>query len=403
MSQVPKSTPSSSLGLLSNPSNSISTPSSPTISFSNSNRNISPTNKTILNNNIESKNVEKIDLIAIEQRQQVTENNINQIQIQMNLILNAINKLSNTNIDSNNIDTVAQANNVSEQKQMSEVNAKNNFQSKTISHREQVKEKTIDASKALFDLPTTSYNKIQNFTSAKQNDLQFNNSSFNLNESTIASIDETKLCLDNVSNPNNNNFSFIQQLLPSPSSASQPTLTELLQSGIKATAANNDRTKIKDVHKLLELLTEQAKAIVKVEHDANSCSASEYLIYSLSLMKLLFDFGLNATLEYHFSLMKLVQANEAKLTSQNPLLMLEMMSKYKRLHHTNLLHSSYIYSNNNNNNNNNNKSNNSNNYKSNPRNASYKFTGTPCTFHTKQLGRPANHSDEQCRVAKTKQ
>ena len=181
----------------------------------------------------------------------------------------------------------------------------------------------------------------------------------------------------------------------------QPTLSELLQSGIKVASTTHDKNKIKDVHKLIELLTEQAKAIVKssssmsatstTEHDSSNCAAGDFLIYTLQLLKLLFEYGLHATLEYHFALLKRVHAGECTLKGEHPMLMFEIFSKYKRLHYEKLLYSSLVHSTT--------SSTNSNKQQS-ARRTAPKFNGTPCTYHTKLLGRAANHSDEQCRVAK---
>jgi hypothetical protein len=155
---------------------------------------------------------------------------------------------------------------------------------------------------------------------------------------------------------------------------------------------------------LIELLTEQAKSIVKSsslttsEHDSSTCASSDFLIYTLQLMKLLFEYGLHATLEYHFALLKRVHAGECVLKGEHPMLMFEILSKYKRLHHDKLLHSSLLHSNNNNNNNNNYSNSYSNKQQSSARKSTPKFTGTPCSYHTKLLGYSANHSDEQCRA-----
>jgi hypothetical protein len=78
------------------------------------------------------------------------------------------------------------------------------------------------------------------------------------------------------------------------------------------------------------------------------------------------------------------------------MLMFEIISKYKRLQHEKLLHSTLIYSNTNNN-----KS--STNNKQSARKPAAKFDGAPCAYHTKLLGHAANHSDAQCRAAKSKQ
>jgi hypothetical protein len=263
--------------------------------------------------------------------------------------------------------------------------------SSTLIQRDRVKDQVFESSKKLFGVSDSQLNTIDAMNS-RQSAI---NQTFDFNESTIQ-LDESKLS-DNVSN-NPNNFAFIQQLLPT-ATASQPTLTELLQSGLKATAANNDRTKIKDVHKLLELLTEQAKSIIKSSeqsHDSTSNATSDYLIYTLNLMKLLFDFGLQATLEYHFALMKKVQANECRLTGEHPMLYIEIASKYKRLQTSNVLQSSLMFTSNTNSNSNSKSSNG----KSNGRTP--KFTGKPCEYHTKLLGKPANHSSDDCRVAKAK-
>ena len=186
--------------------------------------------------------------------------------------------------------------------------------------------------------------------------------------------------------------------MPTAAVVNQPTLSELLQSGIKVASTTHDQNKIKDVHKLLELLTEQAKSIVKSssDHDSSSCPASDYLMYTLQLMKLLFEYGLHATLEYHFALLKRVHNGECSLKGEHPMLMFEVFTKYKRLHHDKLLHSSLQHSTYSN------SSSFNQNKQQQARKQIPKFSGTPCAFHTKQLGKPANHSDEQCRVAKSK-
>ncbi len=149
------------------------------------------------------------------------------------------------------------------------------------------------------------------------------------------------------SNTNNNtnansNISFIQQLMPTPATATEPTISEILSSGIKATANKNDSTKIKDVHQLVELLTEQAKSIIASSD--NQHSSNEFLLYTLQLFKLLFEYGIHAALHFHFNLMKKVQQNETKLTAEQPMLMFDVITRWKRLENNKILFSTPITS-----------------------------------------------------------
>jgi hypothetical protein len=315
----------------------------------------------------------------LEQQQIQTSIEIGELKSTIGDLVSAMHRMVSDRTSTNSTPSTIQTE--TKQSESVHVQSKPASLSNTLINRDQVKHEVFESSKKLFGVSDSQLHSIDAF---KQ---QAINQTFDLNESTI-DMNETKLSDTVSSNPNN--ISFIQQLLPT-ATTTQPTLTELLQSGLKATAANHDRTKIKDVHKLLELLTEQAKSIIKSsEHDTSTCAASDYLMYTLNLMKLLFDFGLAATLEYHFALMKKVQANEAKLVGEHPMLFIEIASKYSRLPHTNVLQSVPIST-------------------AKPtstgkfgRKSTPKFTGKPCEYHTKLLGKPANHSDAECRVAKQK-
>jgi hypothetical protein len=319
----------------------------------------------------------------METQSQKQSDDIHEMKQSMSLLLEAINSMKvdrvpissiqenkNTNLystssdsDSISIVTRPQANKI--------------VMSNTMSQREQVKDNTIEATKTLFDLSSAKQQAISNYA---------NNQTFDLSD-TMIDLNETKN--DHVSlQQQQNNISFISSLLPQSNTSDRTSLAELLQSGIKANATSSNH-KIKDVHKFLELLTEQAKTIVQTDNQSGS-GASDYLLYTLSLMKLLFDYGLNATLDYHFKLMKRIQAKECKILTEQPMLMLDIMSKYKRVSSEKLLHSTLLYTSN--------TSTSKSSSKSNPRSGNGKFSGVPCAFHTKQLGHPANHSDEQCRA-----
>ena len=123
----------------------------------------------------------------------------------------------------------------------------------------------------------------------------------------------------------------------------------------------------------------------------NNSINNHYLHYSLQLIKLLFEFGLHAVVEFHFKIMKKIQQTNCALSADDPMLLFELLTKYKRLNHTNLLHSTSV-----NYTSNSSSAFNKHNYKLQPR--TNKFVGTPCPFHTQRLGRPANHSEADCRV-----
>jgi TusA-related sulfurtransferase len=178
---------------------------------------------------------------------------------------------------------------------------------------------------------------------------------------------------------------FISALMPQPASASPASIVDLLQSGLKSAAANHEQ-KIKSVEDFIKLLSEQAKHIVQ-----NKGDVTDFLLYSLNLTKYLTEYGLQATLYYHFELLKKMQAGEiTQLHLDQPMIYINMTSRFSRLNQTNLLASQKIGSM---------SASTKSAYKSNAgRTAAAKFTGTPCPFHTKQLGKPANHSEADCRV-----
>lgn len=401
MSQNNKPTPSSSLSSLTKPMSSppvspqlSSVPSSKTTSIIDSVSN--------MNSAVEQR------LNAFEVAQQKSAIDINRLTSMIEMLIHSQSKMTTkvddriTNNDTESQQQVGQqTNKQTTVVQPTSTHSKKFVQNETMLNRDVSKDRIVDASKSLFGLSSDKHNAIEQYSNSKTNMI---NQSFNLNESTI-DMNETKLS-DYVStqtqhNNNNNNFSFIQSLMPTAAVVGQPTLSDLLQSGIKVTSTTNDKNKIKDVNKLLELLTEQAKAIVKSsslttsEHDSTTCAASDFLLYTLQLMKLLFEYGLHATLEYHFALLKRVHDGECVLKGDHPMLMFEVLSKYKRLHHDKLLHSSLLHSSNSYSNS---SSSHSNKQQSFARKSTPKFTGTPCSHHTKLLGRSANHSDDQCRA-----
>lgn len=412
MSQDNKPTPSSSLSSLSKPLSSP--PVSPQLSSVRTSKTTSIIDSASnMNNAIEQR------LNAFEVAQQKSASDINRLTSMMETLIRSQSMMTtkvDDRINNNDIESSQQV--VQTNKQITTVGNPTTTQSKkfvqneTLLNRDASKDRILDASKSLFGLSSDKHDTIEQYSNSKTNNINNNNminQSFNLNESTI-DMNETKLSdyvstnIQHNNNNNNNNFSFIQSLMPTAAVVGQPTLSDLLQSGIKVTSTTNDKNKIKDVHKLLELLTEQAKAIVKSssslttsEHDSNTCAASDFLLYTLQLMKLLFEYGLHATLEYHFALLKRVHAGECVLKGEHPMLMFEVLSKYKRLHHEKLLHSSLIHSNNNNYSNSNSSYSNKQ-HSSSARKTTPKFTGTPCAHHTKLLGRAANHSDDQCRA-----
>jgi hypothetical protein len=275
-----------------------------------------------------------------------------------------------------------------------------------VASRQLVKQQVADASAKLFDLSDAKQNAIASYGSS----MQMNpNMSFDMmNDSTIDMNNLTAVS----SNSNTNPIPFLSQLMPmSTTAAANPSLQDIFSSGLKAVAATH-LNKIKDVDALLLLLQEQAKLIVTNARAAANCNvtgtyayassgesqSADFLLYTLRLFKTLVAYGLQATLEYHFALMKLIQDGETKLTADQPMLMFEMASKYKRLVHSNLL-ASQLHS------------------SSKPaakyagaagtghgggRNTASKFTGTPCGYHTKLLGKPANHSDADCRAGGSK-
>jgi hypothetical protein len=382
MSKTNKQPISSSLGALRSPATSA--PPSPTmVSISGPEHTSTGSSKHTDTQIIEQKQLQN-KIKFIETQSQKQSDDIHEMKQSMSLLLEAIHSLkvdrvpissTQTHTDthlytSSHPDSDSDSVSVNPRPIANKIVASN-----TMSHREQVKDNTIEATKTLFDLSAAKQNAISNYA----------NSTFDLSD-TMIELNETKN--ENVSSQQN--ISFISSLLPQSNTSDRTSLAELLQSGIKANSLSTVH-KIKDVHKFLELLTEQAKTIVQSDNQSGSGS-SDYLLYTLSLMKLLFDYGLNATLDYHFKLMKRIQAKECKITTEQPMLMLDIMSKYKRVSSDKLLHSTLLYTSNTSTGKSSSKSN------SNPRSANSKFSGTPCAFHTKQLGHPANHSDEQCRA-----
>lgn len=246
----------------------------------------------------------------------------------------------------------------------------------TMSHRDKVKDSVNESTKSLFNLSHAKQQAIAEYASSS-------NLTFDLNESAIE-LNETK---GNLNVSTSNNLSFISKLMPASTTATTTSIADLLQSGIKATAAQQAH-KIKDVNEFLLLLTEQAKATATLDPHS---PASDNLLYTMKLMKLLLDYGLQATLLYHFELMTKVQQRECTLNSDQPMIMLDIMSRYKRLQHSNVLHSTSLYSSN---------TGQSGKTKTAARTTSAApFTGTPCPFHSKD-GRTAKHTEENCNEKK---
>ncbi len=382
MSKTNKQPITSSLGSLRSPATSA--PPSPTISFVSAPEHPS----TGLVSHTNTQNIEQINfqnkIKFIETQSQKQSDDIHEMKQSMSLLLEAIHSMKVDRVSISSTQTNANSNlysNASDSDSVSIITrpiANKIVMSNTMSQREQVKDNTIEATKTLFDLSSAKQQAIANYA---------NNQTFDLSD-TMIDLNETKN--DHVSlQQQQNNISFISSLLPQSNTSDRTSLAELLQSGIKANATSSNH-KIKDVHKFLELLTEQAKTIVQTDNQSGS-GASDYLLYTLSLMKLLFDYGLNATLDYHFKLMKRIQAKECKILTEQPMLMLDIISKYKRVSSEKLLHSTLLYTSNS-------STGNKSSSKSNPRSGNGKFSGVPCSYHTKQLGYSANHSDEQCRA-----
>ena len=380
MSKTNKQPIASSLGSLRSPATSA--PPSPTMTFVSAPEHTSTGLATHTDKHIIEQTNIKNKIKFIETQTQKQSDDIHEMKHSMSLLLEAIHSMKVDRVPISSIQTNANSNLYTSNSDSDSISknsvAKKIVMSNTMSQREQVKDNTIEATKTLFDLSIAKQQAISNYA---------NNQTFDLSD-TMIDLNETKN--DNVSlQKQQNNISFISSLLPQSNTSDRTSLAELLQSGIKANATSGNH-KIKDVHKFLELLTEQAKTIVQTDNQSGS-GASDYLLYTLSLMKLLFDYGLNATLDYHFKLMKRIQAKECKISTEQPMLMLDIISKYKRVSSEKLLHSTLLYTGNN-------TFTSKSSSKSNPRSGNGKFSGVPCSFHTKQLGYPANHSDEHCRA-----
>jgi hypothetical protein len=268
--------------------------------------------------------------------------------------------------------------------------------SNTLAHRAEVKDSVYDATKQLFNIADAKQQAITAYASAASNNTSSNTTlnstmyDFNLNDS----VSEYK----NVGNSSQHTSSSLSllssSLMPSSEEASAPTVAELLQSGIKAQGVAKE-SKIKDVNKFIEVLSEQAKTIVK--NPDGLISPADWLMYTMHLFKLLHEYGLAATLEYHYKLIKRVQSTGVKLNDEQSSMMIQIgiMSKYRMLNPSSttlasqLIHSSGASGG---------KSGNGN-----KATRTTKFTGTPCPYHTKLLGRSANHTEADCRVKSNKQ
>jgi hypothetical protein len=241
--------------------------------------------------------------------------------------------------------------------------------SSTLSNRLTQADRTSAAAKALYDLAPEDQQSI------------FNYSTSHSLEETVA-MEEAKVSSAHTSD---NKYNFISKLLPVPidAAANPPSLDVILKAGFRATASN---PRVKDPLALVQLLLEQAH-IVSSGND--KAAVAEFMVYSLQLIKLLLEFGLQATTEFHFAAVKQMQQSGSALTANHPLLLFELMTKYRRLNQLNALNSVPVNS--------------SSAYASKSKPRLSKFTGKPCEYHSKQLGRPANHSDADCRAAKQKQ
>ena len=225
--------------------------------------------------------------------------------------------------------------------------------------------------KALYELQPAQQQSILSYSATNQSYVD------DLEQTTLADDHEVK-----VNNAQHNNrFNLIQQLLPVPTdnASNTPTLDSIFKLGFRAAASN---PRIRDPLSLIELLLEQARVFASTA--TQPAQVAEYMMYSLQLVKLLMEFGLQAATEFHFKCIRQLQQSGGTLTAEQPMLFAEMTSKFRRLSSYNQLNSIPVNFNSQS--------------KAKPRLGTFKFSGKPCEFHTSKLGRPANHSDAECRA-----
>lgn len=377
MSQPSKTPPTSSLSSISRPA---SVPSSPTIKAA-----VPAHTQPSSTPPHEPAQADAIKALQIQQ--QSISNDMSSMKDMLQAFMKSNSKVSSAALEQGN-GGQGQGGGQAKGRQPDSVAAKSN----TLSNRDKVKQEKFQTVKQLFNLSDSKLQAITRYIDNNDNDL---NDSVIFTDDSL--LDESKASLDSTVSKSHN-LNFISKLLPASTATSQATIAELLQSGLKANATTH-ANKIKDVEEFIKLLTEQAKATVALKKETSS---SDFLLYTMQLMQLLIKYGLKATLEYHFALMKKVQTDECELNSEQPMLLFDLLSKYRRLQHTNLLTSTLIhqssgataYDN---------KSKSGSARNSNTRTSTAPFTGTPCAFHTKLLGHAANHSAETCRAkGKTK-
>jgi hypothetical protein len=245
--------------------------------------------------------------------------------------------------------------------------------------RQQVNEQVQQSSKSLFNLSAAQQSAIANYGNSGIN------STFDDDANTTIDMSGIEQKATNVSGNVHTNAntmpSFISALLPTPANANEPTIADLLQSGLKIAAKAHEH-KIKSVEDLLMLLSEQAKHLIQNEGDVG-----DFMLYSLNLIKLLTEYGLQAVLEYHFELMKQIQSGQiTKLHGDHPMIYIRIITKYTRLNNYNMLQSQKINS----------TPSNNKPYGKQAVGRTNKFTGIPCPYHTKLLGKSANHSESEC-------
>ena len=368
MSQPSKSSPGSSLGSLPKPPSAPPSPKTASELFGSNSTNSSTTTSTSTSNIDDT-------IRALQHQQQQSNSEVSQIK---NMMMTLMNKLTIANNNDNSINSTSSNSNASTAIATATTT---NVQPSIVSQRVNNSNIIHSASQQLFGLSEEKHAAIQNYSTNSNL-----NSNFNLNNTYHDDDVDTTIEIERKLNVSSTHSmpSFISALMPQPVSASQTSIVDLLQSGLKSAAANHEN-KIKSVEDFLKLLNEQAKHIIQ-----NKGDVSDFLLYSLNLTKYLTEYGLQATLYYHFELLKKMQAGEIiQLHLDQPMIYINMTSRYTRLNQVNLLNSQKIGSMS--------TSNNKPAFKSNAARTS-KFTGTPCPFHTKQLGKPANHSEADCRV-----
>lgn len=369
MSKPSKPSSGSSLGSLPNPS---SAPSSPRILASQVGSISTKSNTTDSNVNIEDK------FRTLQLQQQQSSREVSEMKSMMMTLIEKMNSNSQTNNHSSNIEH-DHSSSTPAIVSSSIVAAKHSHVQPNVNvNRSLVKDQIQSASSQLFGLSESKHAAIH--------DYNYSNSNTNLNATYHDDDTDTTIEMERKLNVSSNNAmpSFISALMPQPVSASPASIVDLLQSGLKSAAANHEH-KIKSVEDFLKLLSEQAKHIVQHKGDV-----ADFLLYSLNLTKYLTEYGLQATLYYHFELLKKMQAGEiTQLHHDQPMIYINMTSRFSRLSQTSLLASQKIGST---------TSSIKSAYKPNAARTAVKFNGVPCPFHTKQLGKPANHSEADCRV-----